>query len=345
VIAQRAPLTLVSARLLDGAPATWLAMLQAIDGARESIHLEVYAFRAGGVGEHFVRRLAAARARGVRVRVIVDGWGSHATAAHVTDELRAAGCDATVFNPLRFGFLGRLRRNHRKLLLVDRRTAILGGINVGDEFTDWDDVAVELRGPACEPLARRLDGERFVPQEGPVRIHLSRYSGGRLRRMYAKAFASARTSLRVAHGYFLPDRNLVRRLSAAARRGVDVELLLPARSDVPLVQLAAAIHDRRLVAAGVRIAEHTRSILHSKLAVVDGRRLLIGSFNLDPLSMTMLESLVIIDDPAIARAGSAWIEQRFAAGRRVSRPAVRWWRLLIGWLVAALARLLGRLLE
>jgi cardiolipin synthase len=174
---------------------------------------------------------------------------------------------------------------------------------------------------------------------------LSRFSGRRLRSIYSKAFAAAETTLRVAHGYFLPDRAMVRRLTSAARRGVDVELLLPARSDVPLVKYAAALNDRKLASAGVRIAEHTRSILHSKLAVVDGKRLLIGSFNLDPFSMAMLESLVIVDDPNLARAGAAWIEKRFATGRPFATPSLRWWRLLLGWLGAALARLIGLLLR
>jgi cardiolipin synthase len=136
------PVSLVGARYLDGAPATWRAMLEAIDGARASIHLEVYAFHRRGIGALFVERLTAASKRGVRVRVTVDAWGSLSSAARLTEDLRAAGCDARIYNPLRFGFLGRLRRNHRKLLLVDRQLAVLGGINIGDEFARWDDVAI-----------------------------------------------------------------------------------------------------------------------------------------------------------------------------------------------------------
>jgi cardiolipin synthase len=318
-------------------------MLAALEDAVDSIHLEVYSFSHRGVGARFIVALAAAARRGVRVDVTVDGWGSLHTADRVVTLLRAAGCRARVHNRLRFGFLGHLNRNHRKLLLVDGQLAVIGGINIGDEFADWEDLALELRGEPCRALARRLAGEHFVRQEGPVRIHLSRAGGGwRLRRMYAKAFGSARRRVRIAQAYFLPDGALVQRLIAAARRGVSVEMLLPGKSDVPLAHLASASLDARLCGGGVRVVEWARSILHAKAAVIDGRRLLLGSFNFDPFSLADLEALVIVDDERVAEAAERWIAERLAAGTP-RRPPTTWSRVLAlaGRLVVLLTRLVA----
>jgi cardiolipin synthase len=333
----------MSLRLLDGARETWSAMLAAIDGARTRIELEVYAFLDHGVGDRFVAALSAAAARGVRVRVRVDAWGSIGSAGRVVECLAAAGCDAAVHNRLRFGFLGRWNRNHRKLLLVDGEVAILGGINIGDLYAEWADAAVELRGPACAVIERRLAGERFVEQAGPVRVFLSRMGGGwRLRRCYFKAFSAARRRIEVAHAYFLPDAKLMRTLARAARRGVEVLLLLPAKSDVPLAHMATTAQYRKLLRAGVRILEWGGGVLHAKLAVVDGQRLLVGSFNLDPFSLANLEALVVADDGAAAADAQAWIARRAAEAHPATAP-FRWtW---LGRLVNGLLRMFARLMR
>jgi cardiolipin synthase len=322
-------------------------MLAAIDAARSSIHLEVYGFSDRGIGARFIESLGAAAARGVQVRVVVDGWGSLRRGAHVVALLRACGCDARVHNRLRLGFLGRMNRNHRKLLVVDGKLAVIGGANIGDEYAQWDDLGLELRGAPCLALKRRLDGEHFVKQEGPVRVHLSRAGGGwRLRRMYAKSFASARSRLRLAHAYFLPDNGLIRRLIAAARRGVSVAALLAGKSDVPLAHLASTSLAARLAAGGVRLVEQNRAILHAKAAVIDGRRLLLGSFNLDPFSLADLETLVIVDDEAVAQRAERWIERRLAEGSPLPAPSA-WSRLLawIGRVVVTVVRLFSWLLR
>jgi cardiolipin synthase len=334
-------------RLLEGAAATWASMLAAIDAATATLHLEVYGFSDRGIGLRFIEALGAAAGRGVRVQVIVDGWGSLRSGVRVVELLRARGCEARVHNRLRLGFLGRLNRNHRKLLVVDGELAVIAGANIGDEYADWEDLGVELRGAPCLALQRRLAGEHFVRQEGPIRVHLSRAGGGwRLRRMYAKAFGAARRRVRLAHAYFLPDSGLVRRLTAAARRGVSVAALLPGRSDVPLAHLAATSLAARLGAAGVRLVELRQSILHAKAAVIDGHRLLVGSFNLDPFSLADLEALVIIDDETIARRAESWIERRLSEGRPLPPPS-KWVRFQaqLGRLVVALVRLFAWLLR
>jgi cardiolipin synthase len=335
-------------RLLDGARETWARMLAAIAGARERVHFEVYAFLHDHVGRRFIDELGAAARRGVDVVVTIDAWGSAGSREHVISALRAAGCRARAFNRFHLRGLFRIGRNHRKLLVVDDRIAFVGGINVGDRFSDWSDVAVEVRGLPAAALGRRLRGEREVPQLGPTRIHLSRLGGGRrLFRRYVKAFASAHTRLWVAHSYFLPGPRLIRQLRAAARRGVDVRLLLPGRSDVPLARLAMGALYAPLLAAGVRIYEHRAAVLHAKMAVIDGRTLLVGSFNLDPYSLANLEVLVVADDATAAVAGDRWIGACLAAASRVRAAGgvAGWLGHAIGILVLGLARLLARLMR
>jgi cardiolipin synthase len=342
--------------LLDGGAQAYPRMLAAIAQARTSIHLEVYAFFRDRTGVEFIEALAAAARRGVHARVVIDGWGSGVGAGSVLTALRAAGCDARIYNPLLFGFIGRLRRNHRKLLLVDDRVAFIGGINIGDQYVGdqaWADLAVEIVGPAVADLGRQMRREARQPARRHVRILLSWRGGGRrLRRRYVKAFRSARSSIFVAHGYFIPDRGLLRAITAAARRGVTVTVLLPGRSDVPLARFGSLMLYRRLLAAGARLFELDATVLHAKLAVVDGHKLLVGSFNLDPLSLANLETLAEVDDPEVAHKGEAWVARQVAKAQPVDpascRPAgllqerVRRW---LGMLAQAIAVWVRRLLS
>jgi cardiolipin synthase len=346
--------------LLDGGPEAYPRMLAALALARYTVRLEVYSFARDGVGQRFIAALAAAARRGVRVTVILDGWGSAGDGAEVAAQLRDAGCQVAIYNPLTSLLAGRFRRNHRKILVVDDEVAFLGGINIGDEYgrmgepdvPHWLDLAVELRGPVVRWLAARLLGARLPPPRGPVRIYLSGLGGGRsLRRRYVKAIGAARRSLVVANAYFLPDRRLVRSITAAARRGVQVTLILPGHSDVPLAQAASRSLYGQLLRAGVRIHEWTSTVLHAKAAVMDGRRLLIGSFNLDPLSLANLETLVELEEPEVAAEGTAWMERLLAqskeitAQQRAARPRLARWILdALGLAVLRVAHRIGRLL-
>lgn len=347
-------------RLLDGGAEAFPAMLAAIDGAREAVLLEVYAFALDRVGHRFVEALAAAARRGVRVRVVIDGWGSTPHAHGVAQRLEGAGCEVEIFNRMLFALLGRWRRNHRKVLAVDGEVAFVGGINVGDAYgvpgepagEAWADLMLEVRGPTAEWLLRRGRRERGHSPAGPLRVWLSGLGGGRrLRRRYLKAIGGARVRVLMAHAYFMPDRRLVRSITAAARRGVRVRLVLPSRSDVALMRPAARRLYRRLLDAGVEVREWQGAMLHAKVAVVDGLRLLLGSFNLDPISLANLEVLAEAEDREVSAAGERWIEARLAEAVPVPRdawpgsPLAAWWGDLAGRAAAALARWAGRFLS
>lgn len=329
-------------------------MLDAIAHAARQVHLEVYSFALDSIGGKFLQALEAAAARGVAVSVIVDGWGSLRTGRTIASRLGSAGCQVTIYNPFSTLFLGRLRRNHRKLLIVDDQLGFLGGLNIGDAYADavtgWADVALEVSGSAIARLAARLRGDRVPEQpDSGLRIFISGLGGGhRLRKRYVKAIGRARERVLLAHAYFLPNRALVRSLTAAARRGVQVTLLLAGQSDVPFARTATQRLYRQFLRAGVEIFEWTRSVLHAKAAAVDGSCFLVGSFNLDPLSLANLEALVEVEESATVSQGTGWIESKIALSRRVTArdcagPFWRRWLLdVVGLWAARLADWLGR---
>ncbi|MFO0662903.1 MAG: phospholipase D-like domain-containing protein [Polyangiaceae bacterium] len=325
-----------SVALLDGGGRAYPRMLDAIGAARESIYLEVYSFAPQGIGSRFVEVLVRASGRGVDVEVELDAFGSIWGGAAVAAQLTRAGCRVRIFN--RFGKMlrGNLGRNHRKVLVVDDEIAFIGGINIGDDYMDaeprkgWADLALEIRGPQCRALRQKLRGFPQPPVQSSIRIYLSSMGAGRrLERRYLKAFRSARHQILIAHGYFIPDRAIVRALLAARKRGVRVRLLLAGRSDVPFAVAATRSRYQRLLEAGVEVYEWNASVLHAKAAAIDGKRFLVGSFNLDPLSLANLEVLAEVSDPRLTMDGEAWIERHLDGAHRVMSdephsPLQRW---------------------
>lgn len=341
---------------LDGGEQTYPRMLLAIEQAPRIVHLEVYAFSPAGVGERFIQALSMARARGVKVQVVIDGWGSVRGGRAVASTLRDAGCSVQIYSRLRSLFLGHFGRNHRKLLLVDDAVAFIGGINIGDENLNedlrlgWADLALEIHGTHSAHLGEMLRHEPRHAVDDTLHIYLAGIGGGwRLRRKYLKAFSTARQRIDLAHGYFLPDRGVVRTITAAAKRGVQVRLLLAGISDVPFARAATRSLYRRLLAAGVCIHEWSDSVLHAKVATIDGRCLLVGSYNLDPFSLANLEVLVQVADSQVVGQAQTWIQDHFARSRTVSSVASssrlqRWLQDPLGRVVARLADSISRII-
>jgi cardiolipin synthase A/B len=311
------------------------AMLTAIEGATSAVWLEMYWFSAGEVGRRFFGALTAALGRGVEVRVMYDSLGSVGTPRHWFDELSRAGASVVEFNPIsplqmRFRLQRMTVRDHRKLLVVDSAIAFVGGINIADEWASndgqsWKDDSVCVRGPVVTDLVRLFAeswfdgcGERLpMPTappaaEGELAVAVLAQRGllhrQDMARVYLARLRAARERVFIANAYFLPSSRLRRALSAAARRGVDVRIMLPGRSDVPVIRLASRGIWAPLLAAGVRIYEWQPTILHSKIAVVDGQWVTVGSFNLDYISLrTNRELNLSMMDTACA----ALVEARF----------------------------------
>ena len=327
--AAEAPLTHGNrARLLVDGPEAYPAMLGAIASAEERVHFENYIFRDDAVGRRFAEALAERARAGVEVRVLYDWLGSIRTSRGFWSELRRAGCEVRAFGPpsvLRpFSFL---RRDHRKLLVVDGRIAIVGGLCIGEEWDEddagesvcWRDTAVALDGPVSRALDRafirmwRRSGgpapaappSAPVRDDGPVAVRVVDGPPARARayRIYQLMAAVAERTLYVTGAYPLAPASLRSALGAAARAGVDVRLLAPGRSDLPLLNQAARAHYAELLRAGVRIHEWNGPMLHAKTVVADGEIALIGSSNLNPFSlMGNYELDVEIQDAALASA-------------------------------------------
>lgn len=308
-------------------------LLAAIAGARESVHLETYIFELDAVGERVIDALVAAARRGVAVHVLVDAFGSGRALPLLRERLAAGGVRFRVFRPGLWWRLERrlLRRLHRKIVLVDDRVALVGGINIIDDHhhpgADGGDIgprydfAVACEGPLVALIAfvvRRLwwavsAGDRVSGERPPRYVELSPPLPENMRaalllrdnlrhrrtieHAYLEAIQGARRDILLANAYFLPGRRLRRALSQAALRGVRVRLLLQGRVEYRLQHYAQQALYGELLQAGVTIHEYTPSFLHAKVAVVDDVWSTVGSSNIDPYSLLLAReaNVAVID--------------------------------------------------
>lgn len=307
-------------RLLQDGAATYRAMLEAIAAARDHIHMETYVLDDDEVGQRFAQALVDKQREGVQVLLMRDSAGTFQTPPAFFQRLVDNGVRVLEFNPLN-PLMARKdwalnRRDHRKLLIVDGRTAFLGGINISsvysggsfrrgsparaDGSTPWRDTDLQLQGPVVGEL-QKLFLAAWASQKGdafaPRNFFPPPEAGGHLvvraigsspdepfSRIYAtllSAIASAERSVQLANAYFVPDPQLLAALEAAAARGVDVTLILPGQTDSWLVWHAGRSSYERLLQAGVKIFERRGAILHSKVALIDGVWATVGSTNLD----------------------------------------------------------------
>ena len=337
-------------RLIGDGRAAFAAMHEAIGRARSSVFLEMYIFAADATGREFRDRLAAAAARGVRVMVLVDAWGSWTTPESFWAPLRAAGARVRHFHPIRRGLFP--FRNHRKLLLVDGAVAWLGGLNIADEYgagrpgnPPWRDFLLGVEGPSVAGLRRSflrmwIRAERPLLLRAFFRPRASRDGGqpeagvrfiasgpGETARLALQAhrelIRAASASVDLAMGYFFPPGRILRELRRAIGRGVKVRLLVPRRTDVPAMRWAARGLYGRLLRMGVEIYEFLPATLHAKLAVADDT-LVVGSANLDLRSDRInYELTAVARDPAIAAAARREFEADLARSELVQASAWR----------------------
>jgi cardiolipin synthase len=301
--------------LFQGGRQFFEALFSAIRTAEHTILLEYYLIHNDRIGAGLAHELAVAAQRGVAVKLIYDYIGCLDTPASYFKNLSRQGIELLPFNVPSFkrGVYWFDKRDHRKMTIVDGSLAFLGGFNIGDEYAgcvaekqNFRDLGFSIRGEAVgELVAIFNDTWHSERDETAVRVatewsrHYGRktgdaavniISGGpRQRRSYIReAFqvniASAAEEILIATPYFVPGPRIIRSLLRAVRRGVHVRLLLPARSDVPLVLLLGRSSYATLLRGGVEIFEMEREILHAKVMLIDGERTVIGSANLDQRS-------------------------------------------------------------
>lgn len=333
--------------LVDGTEA-YPAMLEAIDGARDSICFSTYIFDAVGIGEKFVEALERAVKRGVEVRALVDAMGAKYCRPNIYKVLRARGITAGLFNPpLIHPWISAFNlRNHRKIMVIDGRVGFTGGINVKREYWPRDgqdtlfrDLHFRVRGPVVSQLAEvfaddwqfttgeALRGEKWFPQitaipgGGPARGILDGPDEDvdPLRWIIIGAMNCARKSIRIVTPYYLPDAGILSALNAAALRGVRVELLLPEKSNLPYVQWASFGQLWQTLERGSRVFLSPGAFDHSKLFVVDSSWAMIGSANWDNRSLRLnFEFTLESFDPTFASKLDNFFTSRLADAREIT---------------------------
>ena len=305
------------ATLLEGGAEAYAAMLKAIGKAKDSINLETFIFDGDKTGKEFASALLKKRAEGVQVNVIYDSVGSMHTPASFFQRMREGGINVLEYNPVN-PFKVRKKwlithRDHRKILVVDGKVAFTGGVNISGVYRSilnekdekktqnpWRDTHVMIQGPAVAEFQRlflttwkwqagpKLPERDYFPKlgkEGGDYVMVVSNHPGEYNRltyiMYYTAFGNAQDYIHLTSSYFIPDKETIKALTDAARRGVDVELVLPNESDVPIAFYAGRSYYTRLLKAGVRIFLRKDTVLHAKTAVIDGVWSPVGSTNMD----------------------------------------------------------------
>lgn len=302
--------------LLKNGAATYSTMLAAIRAATDNINIQMFTFSSGPIGRMFADALIERQRHGVQVNVIYDSLGSLGTPASFFDRMRKSGIAVLQYRPLNpfettLGWsLG--HRNHRKMLVVDGRVAFTGGINISEVYASepelsagkgppayWRDTDVEVTGPVVAQFQHLFIGE-WRYQKGPALAPRDYFPtlqrrGGDIVRVIGSvperfsaiyvtlvsAIYASETNVYITDAYFAPDDQMLRALERAARRGVDVRLLLPSQSDEPFIVSAERSNYMMLLKAGVKIYEWRGEMLHAKTATIDGVWSTVGTSNLD----------------------------------------------------------------
>lgn len=333
-------------RLLVDGSATYRAMFDAIRAARNHVNLETYIFDEEGFGEKLGKLLMEKQSQGVQVNLMYDSVGSLSTRPEFFQQLREAGinvCEFNPVNPLRGRFFSLNHRDHRKILVVDGRLGHTGGINISSVYSGsssirtkrsgvphpWRDTQIEVRGPAVKKFQRlffeswrrqecaTLPQKDYFPvlyrQGDTVLRILGSSPNDDINPIYLEllsAIMHAERSIHLTAAYFVPDQQTVEALKDAARRGVDVQLVLAGVSDVWIALQAGRSYYDELLGAGIRIYERKDALLHSKTAVIDGVWSTVGSSNIDFRSFLHNDEVNAV---VLGKDFAAQIEQLFAA--------------------------------
>ncbi|HJR54664.1 MAG TPA: phospholipase D-like domain-containing protein [Gemmatimonadota bacterium] len=343
-------------RLLRDAAENYPAWLEAIASAERYVYFESYIIRDDASGKLLADALAARAREGLKVRLLYDWLGALGkTSRRYWRELREAGVEVRVFNPFRFTTpLGWVRRNHRKSLVVDGIKGSITGLCVGDEWAgdpargiaQWRDTGIDVEGPAVARIERAFAelwaqagspipaGERRT-EPGPVageiamRVVASEPNRAELLLLDQLVASAARETLWLADAYYSGVPSHVQALRSAALDGVDVRLLLPGATDLPVVRSISRAGYRVLLEAGVRIFEWNGPMLHSKTAVADGRWARVGSSNLNLASwLANYELDAVIEDADFARTMARQYELDLANSTEVVLGSA--WRRRVG---------------
>jgi len=337
-------------RLLQNGEAYFPAIEAALDQAVDEIYLESYIFENDNTGRRIAEALRRAAFRGVKTHVLIDGFGSNRLPKTMIDYLEAAGIMVMKFRPKISPWTlrrQRLRRLHRKIVVVDRKIAFVGGINIIDDMEPGQtspryDYAVSVEGPLVKKIYlavrqvwlrvawtrlrpyRGMNNHRKAPSSKPmgcIRAAFLIRNNIRHRRdienAYLQAIGQAQFEIILANAYFLPGLNFRRALLDAVGRGVRVVLLLQGKVKYRLFHYASHALHGSFINSGIEIYEYQKSHMHAKVAVIDERWATVGSSNLDPFSLLLaLEANVIVDDENFAKTLKHSLGQEIRMGAK-----------------------------
>jgi cardiolipin synthase A/B len=335
-------------RLLEGGVQYFPELEREFDAAQHEIFLETYIFEFDTTGRNIADALVRAAGRGVRVHLLIDGFGSRAFPETLRQHLLDAGVQLLVFRPDLYWFhlrRTRLRRLHRKLVVIDARVGFCGGINILDDLDQPGlaaprfDYAVRVEGPILldmhlavrtmwmrtawvqlrrlwRPLARPVVRSRASGDHAAAFLVRDNVRHRRdIERAYLERITTAQREIVIANAYFLPGRRFRTELCLARKRGVRVLLLLQGRVEYFLVHYATRALYAELIDAGVEIYEYHHGFLHAKVAVVDGHWSTVGSSNIDPISLLLArEANVVIENHEFSATLRASLTQAITAG-------------------------------
>lgn len=304
--------------LLADGPAAYAAMFKAIQNAKDHINLETFIIEDDEVGRKFADLLLQKQAQGVQVNLIFDSVGSFSTPAAFFQRLRDGGIQVVEFNPVNpfkaHGHWLLAHPDHRKILIIDGKVAIAGGINISSVYSSslsarrevkgaplpWRDTDVQIEGPAVAEFQKlffdtwqkqngpELSGRNYFPELKEVGDALVRVVGSTPEQdnritfiVYVSAITFAEHSVHLTNAYFIPDDQILDAFTDAARRGVDVKIIVPSKTDSNLALHAQRYNYSELLKAGVKIYERRNALLHAKTAVIDGVWSTVGSTNMD----------------------------------------------------------------
>ncbi|MBW2679640.1 MAG: cardiolipin synthase ClsB [Deltaproteobacteria bacterium] len=363
--------------LLQNGEAYFPAIEAALDRAAHDIYLESYIFKNDNTGRRIAEALRRAALRGVKTHMLIDGFGSNSLPKTMVDYLKASGVRVVKFRPKISPWSlrrRRLRRLHRKIVVVDQKIAFVGGINIIDDMdmsgqtSPRYDYAVSVEGPLVGEIhasTRRVwsrvawfrfrpgwarDNDRQAPStesRGRMRSAFVVRDNIRHRRdiedAYLQAIEQAQFEIILANAYFLPGLKFRHALLDAVGRGVRVILLLQGRVEYRLLHYASNALYGSFLDAGIEIYEYHKSFLHAKVAVIDEHWATVGSSNLDPFSLLLaLEANVVVDDENFAKKLKHSLEQAMKMGaRRILQNHWRTqpiWLRLASWLSYGLVR-------
>ncbi|HZG03226.1 MAG TPA: phospholipase D-like domain-containing protein [Streptomyces sp.] len=329
------------------------AMLESIRSAEHTVDMMTFVYWRGAIAREFAEALADRARAGVRVRLLLDGFGCRLIEKHLLELMDRAGVQVVWFRkPLWVSPLKQNHRCHRKVLVVDEKVAYTGGVGIAEEWcgdardeSEWRDTHVQVRGPAVDGIAAAFaqnwaecapalfdERDRFVEHEpqGDAVVQVVRGSASfgwqDMQTLLRVVLESAQERVRLATAYFAPDPYFVNLLCATARRGVAVDILLPGRyTDQRVCQLAGQNFYEDLTASGVRVWEYQPTMMHAKVVTVDRVAALVGSTNLNRRSMDHDEEvmLVVLDEGFTATLDGHFEED---IGKSVLIEGDRWRR-------------------